>query len=137
MAEPALSDYFLALERLKKSKPQNVPKGTKITNDAVALEAGRCKGSIKKSRPVFAILIQAIDDAANEQAKPERQQKDQIEKWKTLADNLRQQLEAAIGREVSLLRELYEAKKKIMSITGERIIPLRGVPPETGKGVLT
>ena len=39
-----LLDYFDALERLKSGKPINVPKGTKITNDSVALEAGRKRG---------------------------------------------------------------------------------------------
>ncbi len=43
-----LQDYFDALERLKTGKPVNVPKGTKITNDSVSLEAGRKKGTIKK-----------------------------------------------------------------------------------------
>ena len=38
-----LKDYFEALERLKKGKPTNVPKGTRITNDSVSLEAGRKK----------------------------------------------------------------------------------------------
>ena len=39
-----LQDYFDALDRLKNGKPINVPKGTKITNDSVSLEAGRKKG---------------------------------------------------------------------------------------------
>jgi hypothetical protein len=48
-----LSEYFEALERLTKGRPVNVPKGSKITNDSVSLEAGRKKGTIKKSRPIF------------------------------------------------------------------------------------
>lgn len=63
-----LDDYFAALERLKKGTSKKVPKGTRITNDAVALEAGRGKGSIKKSRLVFADLIAAIEEAARAQA---------------------------------------------------------------------
>lgn len=57
-----LKDYFEALERLKSGKPVIMPKGTKITNDSVSLEAGRKKGTIKKSRQIFAELIKAIDD---------------------------------------------------------------------------
>mgnify|MGYP000194508144 CR=1 FL=1 len=64
-----LKDYFEALERLKKGKPTNVPKGTRITNDSVSLEAGRKKGTIKKSRPIFSDLIEAIDAAAKAEAK--------------------------------------------------------------------
>ncbi len=66
-----LKDYFEALERLKREKPVNVPKGTKITNDSVSLEAGRKKGTIKRSRPIFSELIEAIDAAAKAEAKPE------------------------------------------------------------------
>ena len=72
MSGQPLDDYFAALERLKKGTSKIVPKGTKITNDAVALEAGRGKGSIKKSRLVFADLIAAIDEAAKTQASPVR-----------------------------------------------------------------
>lgn len=49
--------YFSALERLIKNVPVNVPLGTKISYDAVSLEAGKSKGSIKKSRPIFTDLI--------------------------------------------------------------------------------
>jgi hypothetical protein len=41
-----LQDYRNALAA-QKDKPENVPKGTKITNDSVSLEAGRKKGTIK------------------------------------------------------------------------------------------
>lgn len=121
-----LGEYFAALQRLKKGQPNVVPKGTKITNDAVALEAGRGKGSIKKSRVVNADLIQAIDDAAAEQSKPKIEQKVQLSKSKGTAEQLRRDLEAAFGREISLLNELYETKKKLARLTGEKILPLRG-----------
>ena len=45
----ALNDYYAALERLKANKPIILPKGSAINNDTVALEAGRKRGSIKKS----------------------------------------------------------------------------------------
>ena len=63
----ALIEYFEALERLKVNKPIRMNIGTKITNDSVALEAGRSKGAVKKSRLIFADLIIAIDSAAAEQ----------------------------------------------------------------------
>ncbi|MEL0642375.1 hypothetical protein V6260_17385 [Pseudoalteromonas aliena] len=59
----SLLEYFEALERLKNGSPTNVPRGTKITNDSVALEAGRKKGSVKRSRPVFKALIEEIEQA--------------------------------------------------------------------------
>lgn len=55
--------YFEALRRLQEDNPIVVPKGTRISNDSVSLEAARKKGSIKRSRPEFAELIAAIKEA--------------------------------------------------------------------------
>ena len=63
----AIADYEEALERLKTGKPIRVAVGTRITNDAVSLEAGRGKGTIKKSRASFAKLILEIEAAAEGQ----------------------------------------------------------------------
>lgn len=120
-----LDDYFEALARLKAGRSVNVPKGTKITNDAVAIEAGRGKGSIKKSRLIFASLIQAINEAATEQAKGASLHKDRLDKAKKSADQYRLELESALAREVSLLYELYEVKKKLALLTGAKVLPLR------------
>jgi len=125
----SLDDYFAALERLKKGRPDILSKGTKITNDAVALEAGRGKGSIKKSRPVFTDLIQAIDAAAAEQSKPKNEQKVRLNKAKSTADQVRRDLEAALAREISLLHELYEVKKTLARLTGSNVLPIRGKTP--------
>lgn len=129
MNPQSLDDYFAALERLKKGRPDILSKGTKITNDAVALEAGRGKGSIKKSRPVFTDLIQAIDAAAAEQSKPKNEQKVRLNKAKSTADQVRRDLEAALAREISLLHELYEVKKTLARLTGSNVLPIRGKTP--------
>jgi len=126
MKGQSLDTYFAALGRFKKGTSTVVPRGTKITNDAVALEAGRGKGSIKKSRPVFTDLIQAIDEAAAEQSKPKNKQKERLNKAKTTADQCRRDLEASLAREISLLHELFEIKKKLACLTGEKVLPLRG-----------
>ena len=60
----AVNEYYAALERLKANKPTVLPKGSAINNDTVALEAGRKRGSIKKSR--HAALIEAIELAAQQ-----------------------------------------------------------------------
>lgn len=126
MTNQPLDEYFLALERLKVGRPVRVSKGSKITNDAVSLEAGRGKGSIKRSRDVFAELILAIDEAAAEQAKGQNKQKAQMEKAKISAEQCRADLEAALARELSLLAELYEVKKRLAQLTGEKVLPIRG-----------
>jgi len=118
-------DYYEALERLKKDNPLRVPKGTKITNDAVSLEAGRGKGSIKRSRPIFADLIVAIQIASEQQMLVVNVQENKIEKLKSQLDQCSKELEAALAREVSLLYELYELKKEINLLTGAKVIPIR------------
>src|ERR1700730_9713047 len=101
-----LEEYFAALERLIAGRPKVVLKGSKITNDAVSVEAGRGKGSIKKSRGVFADLIGAIALAAAEQSRPRVLQKQGLAKTRGEAEQYRRDLEAALAREVSLLKEL-------------------------------
>lgn len=59
--------YYEALDRLKEGTPVLVPKETKISNDTVSLEAGRKKGSIKKSRNGFFQLIEEIKQAQKNQ----------------------------------------------------------------------
>ena len=127
----SIDDYFEALERLKKGRPTVIPKDSKITNDAVASEAGRGKGSIKKSRPMFANLIIAIDQAAAEQASPQNAQKERLAKAKLSSDRYRLELEASQARELSLLNQFYELKKELMQLTGKKVLPLRGHQPQS------
>lgn len=130
MASQPLDDYFGALERLRKGTQKIVPKGTKITNDAVAVEAGRGKGSIKKSRLVFADLIAAIDEAAQVQASPARQSTERLAKAKGLAVDYRGKWEAALARELCLLRDIAELRKTLAKLTGEKVLPIRREPRE-------
>lgn len=121
-----LGEYYEALERLKQGKPVRVPNGTKITNDAVALEAGRSKGAIKKSRAIFSDLIVAIDMAAQEQ-KVLPVEKRKLLKSEEEIKILRRELENALGREMSLLYENYQLKKQLNALNGTNIIPIRGL----------
>jgi hypothetical protein len=58
-AKIQVDKYYAALQRLKL-------RGAPISNDAVSLEAGSGRGSIKRSRPAYAELIVAIELAARE-----------------------------------------------------------------------
>lgn len=106
-----LKDYFDALERLKRGKATNVPKGTKITNDSVSLEAGRKKGTIKRSRPVFSDLIEAIDNAAKAESRPRDEMRERLDQAKAEAARYRVLWEEALAREVSLVKELWDARE--------------------------
>lgn len=126
----SITEYFEALERLRTNRSIRMPKNTKITNDSVSVEAGRGKGSIKKSRSTFQELITAIDQAAVEQSKPADVLSEKLEKAKSSATQYREQLDAALAREVSLLRELYAVKKQLAVLTGGNVLPIR----DTSKG---
>ncbi len=123
-----LKDYFEALDRLKNGKPINVPKGTNITNDSVSLEAGRKKGTIKKSRPIFSDLIAAINDAAAERARPADENKSRLAEAKAEAAKYRALWEEALGREVSLIKQLWseraEWSKERDALTGGKVTPI-------------
>lgn len=122
----SITEYFDALDRLRTNRPIRVPKNTKITNDSVSIEAGRGKGSIKKSRPIFQELIGAIDEAAVEQSKSTDASNDKLVKARNSAAQYREMLDAALAREVSLLRELYAVKKQLATLTGGNVLPIRG-----------
>ena len=121
----ALVDYYNALNRLKNGYPTVVAKGTKITNDSVSLEAGRNKGSIKKSRAVFHDLIIAIEAAALLKSSPHKKEKDNLALAKSEAEEYRRLWEESLAREISLVRQLrverseWAAEKA--ALTGEKI----------------
>lgn len=113
----ALNDYYAALERLKANKPEVLPKGSAINNDTVAMEAGRKRGSIKKSR--HAALIEAIELAAQQAGQNVLSPTQRIEqaKSKTKAvksdyEQLKEDYEKLLEKCNSLLLENFELKQK-------------------------
>ncbi len=111
-----LTDYYSALGRLVANKPNTVAKGTKITNDSVALEAGRKKGSIKKSRPVYSELISHIKDAHNKKLKSKSVDKEKLIKAKVKSEKYKKLWEDSMAGEISLLYEVHQLKEQISKI---------------------
>ena len=56
----AIDDCYAAIECLKVNKPERVHKCSAINNDTITLEAGRKRGSIKKS--CYTALLEAIEE---------------------------------------------------------------------------
>ncbi len=113
----ALNEYYAALERLKVNKPTIITKGSAINNDTVALEAGRKRGSIKKSR--HAALVQAIELAAQQEGQNVLSPTQQIEKAKSKTkavrsdhEQLQDDYEKLLEKCNSLLLENFELKQK-------------------------
>ena len=117
----ALNEYYAALERLKANKPTILPKGSAINNDTVALEAGRKRGSIKKSR--HAALIEAIEQAAQDvgqniisPAQQVEQAKNRTKAVKSGYEQLKDDYEKLLEKVNSLLLENFELKQKTHQI---------------------
>ncbi|MEK5750648.1 hypothetical protein V3519_01145 [Acinetobacter variabilis] len=114
----ALNDYYAALERLKANKPIVLPKGSAINNDTVAMEAGRKRGSIKKSR--HAVLVEAIEQAAQAAGQNVLSPTQQIEQAKSRTkavktdyEQLEEDYEILLGKCNSLLMENFELRQKV------------------------
>ncbi len=116
--------YFAALARLE-------ARGAPISNDAVALEAGKGRGSIKKGRPAHAKLIYAIDEAI----KAEREAKvaaDPVPGLQSSIAVLTRRLDQSLDREVALLNEVYDLRAKLKQLTEDnrqlkmgRLVPVQ------------
>jgi hypothetical protein len=114
----AMTDYYAALERLKKRK------GVRINNDTVAIEAGRKKGSIKKSRPQFTALIDAIDAANAVAGRPKLELAERLDRAKGDAKHLQAQLDESPARELALLRQVFSLRKELAALRGGSVLPL-------------
>ncbi|MBJ9953408.1 MULTISPECIES: hypothetical protein [unclassified Acinetobacter] len=117
----ALNDYYAALERLKANKPEVLPKGSAINNDTVAMEAGRKRGSIKKSR--HAALINVIEQAAQaagqnvlSPAQQIEQAKNRTKAAKTNYEQLQEDYEKLLEKCNSLLMENFELRQSARTL---------------------
>ena len=105
-------------DRLKSNKPLRLPKGTLISKDTVALEAGRKRSSIKKSRPMFDNLIADIELSALQQSKPAQDSKDAFVQLKSEKDHYRNLYHEALNRELMLLKRLADLERGLKNNAG-------------------
>jgi len=119
----AIDEYKEALQRLLDNKPINVPLGSKINKDTVALEAGRKRGSIKKSRLGFEQLILDIDAAEEKVSLSIRKYTDRINRLKFEVEELREQLDKSYEESLMLRDALARLQKE--QTTRSNVIPLK------------
>ncbi|WP_426178464.1 hypothetical protein [Pseudomonas sp. TWRC1-2] len=127
-----LMPYYAALNRLVAGKSEIVPAGTKITLNAVAIEAGRSPGSIKKQRTVYTALIREIKQRAKEQEEQSlpgalkiREAKAKASKAKAEAGSFEDKYKAALGRELMLLRAWEKSERRLRQL--DNVVPMH--PP--------
>ena len=118
---PMIDEYYKALDRLIQNKPINVPIGTKINNDTVALEAGRKRGSLKKSREIFLDLIDKIDKVSKEKGFPEKENNFKIEKLKNKANDYRILYEEVLNRELMLIERIKFLESELEKFKSKKL----------------
>lgn len=107
-AKLQVDKYFEALQRL-------IARGEKINNDAVAIEAGSGRGSIKSSRPAYAKLAAAIEIAAQQQVAA-KAESDPLRALREEKAKLLQLLDGALEREMALLSEVYSLREEVQQL---------------------
>ena len=117
-----LEEYYDALHRLIENNPVNIPKNSKINKDTVALEAGRKRGSIKKSREVFLELIEAIKKASDDKNKSTVQHIEQISNFKNKMNTFKSLYEEGLNRELMYLERINELEKSLKKKSNLSII---------------
>jgi len=122
----AEQDYWDAFERLKLGVPLVLPKGTPVTQNNVAREAGRDPSALKKARyPSLVIAIQEwVASHKNDQQPSKRQlllkQRGKNRTLKETIDDLKKQRDIAAGlladadlRIVELTEKLADMQAKL------------------------
>jgi hypothetical protein len=124
-AEAAYRDAF---ERLKQGQPERLPKGTPVSQNNVAREAGCDPSALKKSR--FPTLIADIQryHAGHDDRSPSRRQTLQLQRKRNR--NLRDRIGDLTKQRDVVTCLLNEANAKILELT-DRVVELEArLPPD-------
>ena len=108
-------EYWQAIERLKQGNPIRVPKYSQINKDTVALEAGRKRGSIKKSRDSFAGLIKAIEQCQEHDQQHLPTAIERLKRKRSLKKNYRELYHQALNGDLMLIERLSKLEKELVT----------------------
>lgn len=122
----ALINLNEALTRLISNTPIRVPKGSKINNDTVALEAGLKRGAVKRSRPELAELLDNIKAAEAKRLGKEYSKKNskivmqnETLKLKQQLKDLQEKYDVQLSQINSLIFENHRLKREIQFLNEE------------------
>ncbi|HHW1656199.1 TPA: hypothetical protein ACUT5Y_006193 [Pseudomonas aeruginosa] len=111
----AADQYRDAFERLKLNRPQLLPKGTPVTQNNVAKEAGSDPSALKKSRfPSLITEIKTYVEQHVEERLPSLNQVNLLARQKSRA--LRDRIEQVVRQRDQLASLLSEADAKIIEL---------------------
>jgi hypothetical protein len=126
----AIDNYYAALERLLNNNPEVLKKGSyKINQDAVCIESGVKRGSIKPVRgSQYEALAEHIKEAAKKYESPltKAQETDRkLKKRKEQVDEYQQKYRAAVNRELMLIRRVKELEERVKVLEGNVVAKIR------------
>lgn len=130
--------YRAAFERLKSNKPERLPKGTPVSQNNVAKEAGSDPSALKKTRfPVLIAEIQKYVEAHDEDRPPSVRQVSLLARRKNRG--LRERIEEITQQRDHLASRLSEADATILELYDriaelERQLPTSNVLPIDPRG---
>lgn len=123
----AADQYRDAFERLKLNRPKLLPKGTPVTQNNVAKEAGSDPSALKKSRfPSLIAEIKTYVEQHSEERPPSLNKVNLLARQKSRA--LRDRIEQVARQRDQLASLLSEADAKIIELY-DRIAELEGQLP--------
>jgi hypothetical protein len=119
-----------AFERLKQRKPQHLPKGTKVTQNNVAKEAGAVPSALRRKR--FPLLVDEIQAWIAEHGEDSSQQSPRQKSLAQRSRNrgLRERIEELEAQRDDALGKLVSAEARIVELTVENE-RLRALSPPT------
>jgi hypothetical protein len=135
-AEKLFRDAF---ERLKRDRPKVLPRGTPVTQNNVAKEAGRDPSALRKSR--YPRLIREIQKWVTDNGYAPRSRtssaslikgaRDRNRQLKSRIDEVSQQRDLAMSRLVIAQESILELHRKVQDLKArlgetDRVVPLKG-----------
>jgi len=120
MSSKSIQRYYDALKRLEANEPIILPKGTKINNDTVALEAGRRRGAIKGNSPeIIELKKQIYENKIKVSPKPIPKKDSNIDsEYQKLLTSYKLQ----IAKLASTLYELQQVKAELKILQEKNLI---------------
>ncbi len=119
----SIDGYWEALQRLRDGKPVRVPQGSVINKDTVALEAGRARGAIKKSRASFADLITAIGEEAGKQRGNHSETPLGSKGKQAVNKDYRELYHESLNRELMLFERVAQLEREVESL--RNVVPFK------------
>ena len=108
-------EFREAKVRIKKNKVINIPRGSKLSLDTVALEAGRKKGSIRRDRypSLYDEIVKDMEETIETPLQLAQRKRDD---YKNERNHYKELLGKALGRELMVRDRLKELENEIKII---------------------